>query len=74
MKSLKVAYSSARVPENLDTRLMNAMITKGLIEPISSAFVNLIYADFRAKQRGPRMTEENHLGWFPCGPSGVRAS
>ncbi|URD73214.1 S-adenosyl-L-homocysteine hydrolase, NAD binding domain, partial [Musa troglodytarum] len=26
-----------------------------------------------AKQRGPRMTEESHLGWFPCRPSGVCA-
>lgn len=34
------------------------MITKGLIEPISSTFVNLVNADFTAKQRGLRITEE----------------
>lgn len=34
------------------------MITKGLIEPISSVFVNLVNADFTAKQRGIRITEE----------------
>ncbi|KAJ4716251.1 D-3-phosphoglycerate dehydrogenase [Melia azedarach] len=34
------------------------MITKGLIEPISSVFVNLVKADYTAKQRGLRITEE----------------
>ncbi|CAI0557616.1 unnamed protein product [Linum tenue] len=37
------------------------MITKGIIEPISSVFVNLVNADFTAKQRGVRITEERIL-------------
>ena len=34
------------------------MITKGLIGPISSVFVNLVNAEFTVKQRGLRLTEE----------------
>ncbi|KAF2318659.1 hypothetical protein GH714_009651 [Hevea brasiliensis] len=58
VKSVKVTYGSPRAPDDLDTRLLRAMITKGLIEPISSVFVNLVNADFTAKQRGLRITEE----------------
>lgn len=58
VKSVKVTYASDRAPDDLDTRLLRAMITKGLIEPISSVFVNLVNADFTAKQRGLRITEE----------------
>ena len=61
MKSVKVTYASARAPDDLDTRLFRAMITKGLIEPISSIFMNLVNADFTAKQRGLRITEERVL-------------
>ncbi|OIT29930.1 PREDICTED: D-3-phosphoglycerate dehydrogenase 1, chloroplastic-like [Nicotiana attenuata] len=61
VKSVKVTYGSARAPDDLDTRLLRAMITKGLIEPISSAFVNLVNADFTAKQRGLRIAEERSL-------------
>ncbi|XP_065870534.1 D-3-phosphoglycerate dehydrogenase 1, chloroplastic [Euphorbia lathyris] len=58
VKTVKVTYGSARAPDDLDTRLLRAMITKGLIEPISSVFVNLVNADFTAKQRGLRIAEE----------------
>ncbi|XP_073289939.1 D-3-phosphoglycerate dehydrogenase 1, chloroplastic-like [Primulina huaijiensis] len=58
VKSVKVTYTSARAPDDLDTRVLRAMITKGLIEPISNLFVNLVNADFTAKQRGLRITEE----------------
>ncbi|KAI4387867.1 hypothetical protein MLD38_000258 [Melastoma candidum] len=58
VKTVRVSYASARAPDDLDTRLLRAMITKGLIEPISSVFVNLVNADFTAKQRGLRITEE----------------
>ncbi|KAE9618688.1 hypothetical protein Lal_00047463 [Lupinus albus] len=58
VKTVKVTYASSRAPDDLDTRLLRAMITKGLIEPISSVFVNLVNADFIAKQRGLRITEE----------------
>ncbi|XP_051134396.1 D-3-phosphoglycerate dehydrogenase 1, chloroplastic-like [Andrographis paniculata] len=58
VKYIKITYASARAPDDLDTRLLRAMITKGLIEPISSVFVNLVNADFTAKQRGLRIIEE----------------
>uniref|UniRef100_A0A0D6R955 D-3-phosphoglycerate dehydrogenase n=1 Tax=Araucaria cunninghamii TaxID=56994 RepID=A0A0D6R955_ARACU len=58
VKSVKVTYASARAADDLDTRLLRAMITKGIIEPISDTFVNLVNADFIAKQRGLRITEE----------------
>eukprot|EP01018_Ginkgo_biloba_P023286 Gb_20529 [translate_table: standard] len=61
VKSVKVTYASARAGDDLDTRLLRAMITKGLIEPISSAFVNLVNADFIARQRGLRLSEERVL-------------
>lgn len=58
VKSVKVTYGSARAPDDLDTRLLRAMITKGMIEPISSVFINLVNADFTAKQRGLQISEE----------------
>lgn len=61
VKSVKVTYASARSPDDLDTRVLRAMITKGILEPISSVFINLVNADFTAKQRGLRLTEERVL-------------
>ncbi|KAJ8899976.1 hypothetical protein K2173_024087 [Erythroxylum novogranatense] len=58
IKSVKVVYRSARGPDDLDTRLLRAMITKGIIEPISTSYINLVNADFIAKQKGLRITEE----------------
>lgn len=58
IKSVKVLYKSARDPDDLDTRLLRAMITKGIIEPISASYVNLVNADFVAKQKGLRISEE----------------
>ncbi|XP_010928633.1 D-3-phosphoglycerate dehydrogenase 1, chloroplastic [Elaeis guineensis] len=58
IKGVKVVYTSARDPDDLDTRILRAMITKGIIEPISSVFVNIVNADYTAKQRGLRISEE----------------
>lgn len=58
IKRVKVVYSSARDPDDLDTRILRAMVTKGIIEPISSAFVNIVNADYVAKQRGLQIVEE----------------
>ncbi|PQQ13759.1 D-3-phosphoglycerate dehydrogenase 2 chloroplastic [Prunus yedoensis var. nudiflora] len=58
IKSVRVVYKSARDPDDLDTRLLRAMITKGIIEPISASFINLVNADFVAKQKGLRISEE----------------
>ncbi|KAH7688172.1 Phosphoglycerate dehydrogenase protein [Dioscorea alata] len=58
IKGVKIVYTSARDPDDLDTRILRAMVTKGIIEPISSVFVNLVNADYTAKQRGLRISEE----------------
>lgn len=58
VQSIKVVYRSARDRDDLDTRLLRAMITKGIIEPISDSYVNLVNADFIAKQKGLRISEE----------------
>ncbi|KAG7583901.1 D-isomer specific 2-hydroxyacid dehydrogenase catalytic domain [Arabidopsis suecica] len=58
VKNVKVTYASARATDDLDTRLLRAMITKGIIEPISDVYVNLVNADYTAKQRGMRISEE----------------
>ncbi|KAM2268137.1 hypothetical protein FF2_045519 [Malus domestica] len=58
IKSVRVVYKSARHPDDLDTRLLRAMITKGIIEPISASFINLVNADFIAKDKGLRISEE----------------
>lgn len=56
--TVKVVYQSARDPDDLDTRLLRAMVTKGIIEPISASFINLVNADFTAKEKGLRISEE----------------
>ncbi|XP_062008970.1 D-3-phosphoglycerate dehydrogenase 2, chloroplastic-like [Rosa rugosa] len=56
--SVRVVYKSARDSDDLDTRLLRAMITKGIIEPISTSFINLVNADYVAKQKGLRISEE----------------
>ena len=61
MRNVTVSYSSARSDDELDTRLLRAMITKGLIEPISDTFINLVNADYVAKQRGLKMSEERKV-------------
>ncbi|KAG7622824.1 S-adenosyl-L-homocysteine hydrolase NAD binding domain [Arabidopsis suecica] len=61
VKNAKITYASARATDDLDTRLLRAMITKGIIEPISDVYVNLVNADFTAKQRGLRLSEERVL-------------
>ncbi|KAH7293618.1 hypothetical protein KP509_28G033400 [Ceratopteris richardii] len=58
VKNVKLSYLSARSQEELDTRLLRAMLIKGLIEPISNAYINLVNADHIAKQRGMKVVEE----------------
>lgn len=59
IKSIKIVYKSARGPDDLDTRLLRAMITKGIIEPISNMYINLVNADFTAKQKGLRIDRKS---------------
>lgn len=61
VKNVKLSYLSTRTDDELDTRLLRAMVIKGLIEPISSAFINLVNADHIAKQRGLKIVEERKL-------------
>ncbi|GFS29775.1 D-3-phosphoglycerate dehydrogenase [Actinidia rufa] len=61
VKILKLTYASTRAPDDLDTRLLRAMITKGLINLISNVFVKLVNANFNAKQRGLCISEERIL-------------
>lgn len=58
IKNVKVVYRSGRGTDDLDTRLVRAMITKGIIEPISSKTINLVNADFIAKEKGMCISEE----------------
>ena len=80
IKDVKATYTSGR-SDDLDTRLLRAMIVKGLVEPVSDTIVNIVRAcllrlracapradpcarsqvnaDFVAKQRGLRITEES---------------
>jgi D-3-phosphoglycerate dehydrogenase len=57
IKDVKVTYVSGR-SDGLDTRLLRAMIVKGLVEPVSDTIVNIVNADYVAKQRGLRIAEE----------------
>ncbi|XP_026664795.2 D-3-phosphoglycerate dehydrogenase 1, chloroplastic-like [Phoenix dactylifera] len=58
IRLVKVVYTSTRDPDDLDTRILRATITKGIVEPISNVFVNIVNADYTAKQRGLRISEE----------------
>ncbi|RAL43813.1 unnamed protein product [Cuscuta campestris] len=58
IQTIKIVYKTARNPDSLDTRLLRAMVTKGIIEPISDTIINLVNADFTAKQKGLRISEE----------------
>lgn len=56
IKDVHVTYVSGR-SDALDTRLLRAMVVKGLVEPVSETKVNIVNADYVAKQRGLRITE-----------------
>ena len=43
--------------DDLDTRLLRAMVIKGILEQITTANVNLVNADLLAKTRGLRIIE-----------------
>ena len=43
--------------DDLDTRLLRAMVIKGILEQITTATVNLVNADLLAKNRGLRVIE-----------------
>lgn len=52
VKLVKVIYAFVRIGDDLDIGFLHAMITKGIVEPVSDTFVNLFNVYFIAKQRG----------------------
>eukprot|EP00775_Hariotina_reticulata_P007963 gene7964-8161_t len=53
---INICYSSPR-GDDLDTRLLRAMVIKGILEETTTAKVNLVNADLLAKNRGLRISE-----------------
>ncbi|GMH45797.1 hypothetical protein BSKO_13760 [Bryopsis sp. KO-2023] len=53
---LSICYSSPR-GDDLDTRLLRAMVIKGVLEGNTTANVNLVNADLLAEQRGIKIQE-----------------
>lgn len=53
---ISICYSSPR-GDDLDTRLLRAMVIKGILEQITTSNVNLVNADLLAKNRGLRISE-----------------
>ncbi|KAK9817004.1 hypothetical protein WJX72_008115 [[Myrmecia] bisecta] len=51
-----ITYASPR-GDDLDTRLLRAMVIKGILEQITTSMVNLVNADLLAKTRGLRIFE-----------------
>jgi D-3-phosphoglycerate dehydrogenase len=52
-----ITYATPR-GDDLDSRLLRAMVVKGILEQITTANVNLVNADLLAKQRGLRVVEK----------------
>ncbi|KAF6266588.1 D-isomer specific 2-hydroxyacid dehydrogenase [Scenedesmus sp. NREL 46B-D3] len=53
---INICYSSPR-GDDLDSRLLRAMVIKGILEQITTSNVNLVNADLLAKNRGLRISE-----------------
>jgi D-3-phosphoglycerate dehydrogenase len=53
---IEVSYTSGR-GSNLDTRLLRAMVVKGILEQITTSQVNIVNADLLAKKRGLKIVE-----------------
>lgn len=56
-QSLSLRFSPVHGADDLDTRLLRAMVIKGILEQITTANVNLVNADLLAKNRGLRIIE-----------------
>ncbi|CAL5222438.1 g4801 [Coccomyxa viridis] len=53
---IHLTYNTSR-GDDLDTRLLRAMVIKGILEQITTSTVNLVNADLLAKNRGLRIRE-----------------
>lgn len=56
VNDIRIGYTSPR-GDDLDTRLLRAMVIKGILEEITESTVNLVNADLLAKNRGLRISE-----------------
>jgi len=54
---LEISYTSGR-GSDLDTRLLRAMVVKGVLEQITTSQVNIVNADLLAKKRGLKIVEK----------------
>ena len=54
---IEIAYTSGRGGD-LDTRLLRAMVIKGILEQITTSQVNIVNADLLAKKRGIKIIEK----------------
>ena len=54
---IEITYHSSR-GSDLDTRLLRAMVVKGILEQITTSQVNIVNADLLAKKRGLRIVEK----------------
>ena len=57
MGPMTIEYTSGRA-DNLDTRLLRAMVLKGILEKITDKTVNLVNADYLAEEYGIDVTEK----------------
>lgn len=57
LSDAKITYETPR-GDDIDTRLLRAMIIKGMIEPVTDSSVNIVNADLTAESRGLRIVEE----------------
>ncbi|CAG9464264.1 unnamed protein product [Pedinophyceae sp. YPF-701] len=60
VSDLTITYDTPRGDE-LDTRLLRAMVLKGVLETVTEQKVNLVNADYLAKQYGIRVTETTRM-------------
>lgn len=67
---INICYSSPR-GDDLDTRLLRAMVIKGILEENTTARVNLVNADLLAKNRGLRISEVTVTSNGRCAPRGA---
>lgn len=56
VSDIRVVYTSPR-GDDLDTRLLRAMVIKGILEEITESNVNLVNADLLAQNRGLQISE-----------------
>ena len=69
-----ITYATPR-GDDLDTRLLRAMVIKGILEQITTSTVNLVNADVLARARGLRIIESTlpaagKVGGCTCLPAG----